>query len=70
MGRGIGRGRGRDFRRGNMNNRLAGMRNRVPVPTKEELDQELDQYMASSRSGFDKDKDNNFMTADDEENWQ
>ncbi|XP_075222000.1 uncharacterized protein LOC142324844 isoform X2 [Lycorma delicatula] len=54
-GRGSIRGRGIGGRRGG---RGAGRRrDNVPVPTKEELDNQLDQYMANSRCSLDKDLD-------------
>lgn len=40
-----------------------------PVPSKEELDMELDQYMANTKSHLDKEIDSYMNQANTSENW-
>ncbi|XP_038221212.1 chromatin target of PRMT1 protein-like [Zerene cesonia] len=56
-GRGRGRGRVRGRGRGRGNNRVTTTNAKKTVPSKEELDLQLDQYMASTKSALDKELD-------------
>ncbi|PSN41971.1 hypothetical protein C0J52_10535 [Blattella germanica] len=63
-GGGIGGGSGSFRGRGTLRGR-----NNQTVPSKEELDLQLDQYMASTKSHLDKELDSYMNQAQDEENW-
>ena len=62
-GQGVGQGRGR---RGGLRNRGRGKGNqrKQPPPSKEDLDKEIDSYMAGTRSVLDKDLDTYMMEAE------
>lgn len=62
-GRGTGRGTGRGAGRGRGRGGVGVTRQQKEVPTKEELDLQLDLYMASTKSALDKELDNYMKNA-------